>query len=63
MSVCEFFKNGIFRYFGSIDNGYAFIILFEASNSVVNNRENSHRKSIKQADFRDINPLRRTVVQ
>ena len=38
MSVCEFFKNGIFRYFGSIDDGYAFIIVFEASNPVVNNR-------------------------
>ena len=37
--VCEFAKNSIFLTFDSIDDGYAFIIVFEAVDSVVDNRE------------------------
>ena len=61
-SVCMKAKNRIFRTFDSIDNGYALIIVFVASNIVVDNRDNLHRRSINQADFQYLNPFIRKVI-
>ena len=49
--VCEFAKNMVFGTFNLIEDGYAFIIVFEAVNPVINYIENFHRNSIEQADF------------
>ena len=47
MRVCEFANNFIFWTFYSIDDGREFIIVFEAGNPVVDNRDNFHRNSIE----------------
>ena len=62
MSVCEFLKNNIFWTFDSIYDGHSFIIVFEASNPVVNNREDLPRKSTKKAAFHNIKSFFRTVI-
>ena len=40
-----------FRTFDLIDDGDVFIIIFEAIDPVINNREDLHKKSSKKSDF------------
>ena len=40
-----------FRTFDLIDDGNVFIIIFEAIDPVINNREDLHKKSSKKSDF------------
>ena len=60
--VCKFAKNGILVNFDSIYDDHVFIIVFEANNTVVYDRENLYRKSIEQDTFRDLNPFCRTFI-
>ena len=55
-------KEQNFRYFYLIGDGDMFIILFEADDPVVDNREDLHKKIIKQAAFCYLNPFCRTVI-
>ena len=60
--VCEFVKNRVFRNFYLVDDGDVFIIVFKSVDTAVDNRENLHMKSIKQAVFCDLNPFCRKVI-
>ena len=60
--VWGFAKDMIFRTFDSIYDGDEFIVVFTAVDTVVNNRKNFHRKSIRKIRLLRFNPLHRTVI-
>ena len=60
--VYKFAKNSIFWSIDSIDDGDSFIIIFEAVDPFVDDRENFHMNSMEQADFCDLKRFWRTVI-
>ena len=62
MCAHKFSKKGISLNFDSLDDSHVFIILFEASNPIIDSRANLHRESIEQKYFRDLNLFYRAII-
>ena len=49
--------------FDLLEDVHVFVILFEASNPIIDSRYKFHRGIIEQTELRDLNPFCSTVVQ
>ena len=48
--------------FDLLEDVHVFVIVFEASNPIIDSRANLHRESIEQKYFRDLNLFYRAII-